>query len=29
MTPAELATLAANERATWDRVIRVAQIKAD
>ncbi|MBK6009362.1 tripartite tricarboxylate transporter substrate binding protein [Ramlibacter ginsenosidimutans] len=29
MTPAELATLAANERATWDRVIKVAQIKAD
>jgi tripartite-type tricarboxylate transporter receptor subunit TctC len=29
MTPAELTTLAANERATWDRVIKVAQIKAD
>jgi tripartite-type tricarboxylate transporter receptor subunit TctC len=29
MTPAELASLAANERATWERVIRVAQIKAD
>jgi tripartite-type tricarboxylate transporter receptor subunit TctC len=29
MTPAELATLATNERATWDRVIKVAQIKAD
>jgi tripartite-type tricarboxylate transporter receptor subunit TctC len=29
MSPAELATLGANERATWDRVIRVAQIKAD
>ena len=29
MTPAELATLAAKERATWDRVIQVAQIKAD
>jgi len=29
MTPAELATLATNERATWERIVRVAQIKAD
>lgn len=29
MTPAELATLGTNERATWERVIRVANIKAD
>ena len=29
MTPAELAALGANERATWERVIRVANIKAD
>lgn len=29
MTPAELATLGANERATWERIVRVAQIKAD
>lgn len=29
MTPAELATLGANERAMWERVIRSAQIKAD
>jgi tripartite-type tricarboxylate transporter receptor subunit TctC len=29
MSPAELATLGANERAQWDRVVKVAQIKAD
>ena len=29
MTPAELATLGTTERATWERIIRVAQIKAD
>jgi len=29
MTPAELATLAARERATWERIVRVANIKAD
>ena len=29
MTPAELVALGRNERATWERVIRVAQIKAD
>lgn len=29
MTPAELDALGRNERSTWERVIRVAQIKAD
>jgi tripartite-type tricarboxylate transporter receptor subunit TctC len=29
MTPAELDALGKNERATWERIIRVAQIKAD
>jgi tripartite-type tricarboxylate transporter receptor subunit TctC len=29
MTPAELAALGAAERATWDRIVRVANIKAD
>ena len=29
MTPAELAALAARERATWERIVRVANIKAD
>jgi tripartite-type tricarboxylate transporter receptor subunit TctC len=29
MTPAELATLGANERTQWDRIVKVAQIKAD
>jgi len=29
MTPAELAALATKERATWERIVRVAQIKAD
>lgn len=29
MTPAELDALGKNERATWDRIIKVAQIKAD
>ena len=29
MTPAELAALGTRERATWERIIRVAQIKAD
>jgi tripartite-type tricarboxylate transporter receptor subunit TctC len=29
MTPAELDALGRNERATWERIIKVAQIKAD
>ena len=29
MSPAELATLAANERKLWERVVRLANIKAD
>ena len=29
MTPAELATLGTQERATWERIVRVAGIKAD
>ncbi|MDB5956321.1 tripartite tricarboxylate transporter substrate binding protein [Ramlibacter sp.] len=29
MTPAELAKLGADERATWDRIVKVAHIKAD
>ena len=29
MNPAELAALGAQERTTWERVIRVANIKAD
>jgi tripartite-type tricarboxylate transporter receptor subunit TctC len=29
MTPAELAALGTNERATWDRIVKVAHIKAD
>lgn len=29
MTPAELAALGVNERAKWERIVRVAQIKAD
>ena len=29
MTPAELQTLGTNERATWDRIVKVAHIKAD
>jgi tripartite-type tricarboxylate transporter receptor subunit TctC len=29
MTPAELATLGTAERATWERIVRVANIKAD
>jgi tripartite-type tricarboxylate transporter receptor subunit TctC len=29
MTPAELQTLGSNERATWDRIVKVAHIKAD
>jgi tripartite-type tricarboxylate transporter receptor subunit TctC len=29
MTPAELDALGKNERATWERIIKVAQIKAD
>jgi len=29
MTPAELGALGTRERATWDRIIKVAQIKAD
>jgi len=29
MTPAELATLGRNERRTWDRIVRLAHIKAD
>jgi tripartite-type tricarboxylate transporter receptor subunit TctC len=29
MTPAELAKLGTDERATWDRIVKVAHIKAD
>jgi tripartite-type tricarboxylate transporter receptor subunit TctC len=29
MTPAELAKLGADERATWERIVKVANIKAD
>jgi len=29
MTPAELQALGSNERATWDRIVKVAHIKAD
>ena len=29
MTPAELAALGTNERAKWERIVRVANIKAD
>jgi tripartite-type tricarboxylate transporter receptor subunit TctC len=29
MTPAELQALGARERATWDRIVKVAHIKAD
>ena len=29
MTPAELADLGTKERAMWERIVRVAQIKAD